>query len=153
MKAILLCCLVCLPLKKLQVNSGYGERIHPLTGRVVFHEGVDLQARLDTVYAVMDGIIESVTYQRQLGINLRLTHDRIHAVYGHLSAILVSREQQVHAGDPIAITGATGQVTGPHLHFALAYDGRCINPLQFLYQILTIKNHEHKTKTTLRPGR
>ena len=52
--ASILCC--CLPLKHLHLNSAYGNRIHPLTGQLKFHSGIDLKARNDTVFAVSGGL-------------------------------------------------------------------------------------------------
>jgi murein DD-endopeptidase MepM/ murein hydrolase activator NlpD len=55
MKILISFCLVCLPLKHLKINSEYGYRIHPLTGKYAMHAGVDLKARHDTVYAILNG--------------------------------------------------------------------------------------------------
>ena len=52
---LLMTCMVCLPLRHLQITSGYGYRVHPLSGRYQFHKGIDLRARSDTVFAVLAG--------------------------------------------------------------------------------------------------
>jgi murein DD-endopeptidase MepM/ murein hydrolase activator NlpD len=143
MKALLVYCLVCLPLKYLQLSSSYGYRIHPLTGKYAFHAGVDLRARNDTVFAVMNGLTKSVGYDDFLGINIRLEHDSLETVYGHLSRVFVSPGQPVEAGEPIGITGVTGRVTGEHLHFSVRFKGRYVDPLEFIYQnLINNKNHE-----------
>jgi len=139
MKLLMSICLVCLPLKHLQINSPYGYRIHPLTGRYALHSGVDLKARHDTVYAVMNGFVRSLGYDHLLGIYIRLNHGDIETVYGHLSQILVAQQDSVSAGEPIGITGATGRVTGEHLHFAVCYRHKYINPIKFLYELLKEK--------------
>lgn len=142
MKAVILCYLACLPLKTLYITSPYGIRRHPLTGHYAFHNGVDLRAAYDTVYAVMDGCVQRTGYECRLGAYIRLGNNGLTAVYGHLSRLLVTQGDQVNAGDPIAITGNTGRVTGGHLHFSMAYQGRYINPLNFLYRMLIQQDHE-----------
>jgi len=133
---LLACCLVCLPLKNLQLTSSYGNRIHPVTGKYAFHSGVDLRAKQDTVYAIMDGTVSAVNYNDLLGIYIRLDHGRFQSVYGHLSQVFVTTGESLQAGEPIGITGATGRVTGEHLHFSIRCRQQYINPLEFLYQLL-----------------
>jgi murein DD-endopeptidase MepM/ murein hydrolase activator NlpD len=133
-----ICC--CLPLKRLAVTSGYGFRIHPVTAKYRFHNGIDLRARHDTVFAIADGIV-TIGYDDLLGIFIKISDGRLCCTYGHLSAILTSGP--VTSGDAIAITGATGRVTGEHLHLSISYDGQPLDPLKFLYQfILKSNNHE-----------
>jgi murein DD-endopeptidase MepM/ murein hydrolase activator NlpD len=134
--------MVCLPLKTLAVTSAYGYRIHPLTGKFVFHNGVDLRASHDTVYAVLDGLVSNSEYDANLGMNIRIDHQGFTSIYGHLSQIFVMRGDQVAAGQPIGITGATGSVTGEHLHFIVKLGQQYVDPLQFLYRLLIKENHE-----------
>jgi murein DD-endopeptidase MepM/ murein hydrolase activator NlpD len=142
MNAFLTCCLLFLPLKNLSVTSVYGYRIHPVTGKYQLHSGVDLKAKHDTVYAILDGSVNSSGYDDFLGIYIRLDHTEIQSLYGHLSAVFVSQGETIAAGQPIGITGATGRVTGEHLHFSINYHGKKIDPLKFLYHYLMINNNE-----------
>lgn len=144
MKAVFALCIVCLPLKSLTVTSPFGYRLHPLTGKVEFHCGVDLRAKYDTVYAVLDGVVRSVNRTSKLGIAINLQHGEINTIYGHLSKSLVNQQDSVIAGQAIAISGATGSVTAAHLHFSVRYQNRYINPLNFLYEILKTTDHEQK---------
>jgi murein DD-endopeptidase MepM/ murein hydrolase activator NlpD len=139
-----LCCMVCLPLKYLHINSDFGYRSHPISGKYALHSGIDLHARQDTVLAILDGIVASTGYQENgLGINVRLEHGQeIQSVYGHLSQVLVGVGASVSAGEPIGITGATGKVTGEHLHFSIRYKMQSIHPIQFLYALLIKKQNE-----------
>jgi murein DD-endopeptidase MepM/ murein hydrolase activator NlpD len=145
-------CLVCLPLKNLKINSDYGYRIHPVTGRYAMHEGLDFRARSDTVFAILNGVVRSAGYDDRLGINICLSHGEIESVYGHLSKILVGVQDSVTAGEAIGITGATGRVTGEHLHFGIRFRHQYINPIKFLYQLLIKNENEQKLQSTSRPA-
>jgi len=143
MKTLLLYCLVCLPLKHLQLTSLYGYRHHPLNGRLAFHSGIDLRAHRDTVFSVTDGTVAGVSYDHGFGIHIRIAHGPVETLYGHLSNVFVMSGDSVLAGQPIGITGSTGRVTGEHLHFAVRCGKQPLDPLEFIYQnILKNKNHE-----------
>ena len=116
-------------------------RVHPLTGKWAFHAGIDLKARGDTVYAIMDGVILAAAYDKSLGIYIRLEHSGVQSIYGHLSKIFVISGDSVRAGQPIAKTGSTGRVTGEHLHFAVRYGGISLDPVEFLYQVISKSNY------------
>jgi murein DD-endopeptidase MepM/ murein hydrolase activator NlpD len=49
-------------------------------------------------------------------------------IYMHLSRIDVAAGQQVRRGEPLGLSGATGRVTGPHLHFAARWQGAYLDP-------------------------
>jgi murein DD-endopeptidase MepM/ murein hydrolase activator NlpD len=148
MKWLVGLCLICLPLKHFKINSYYGIRLHPISGKYAMHYGIDLKARNDTVYAIMNGRVISENYDPLLGINLHLSHGQLESIYGHLSQLLVGEQDSVFAGQPIAITGATGRVTGEHLHFSLRYRQRYINPIKFFYELLNNQQNERKFQTT-----
>ncbi|MFA6082806.1 M23 family metallopeptidase [Mucilaginibacter sp.] len=152
MKLLISFCLVCLPLKHLKINSEYGYRIHPLTGKYAMHAGVDLKAQHDTVYAILSGLVRSSGYDNGLGINIRLDHGAVESIYGHLSQIFVTPADSVTAGEPIGITGATGHVTGEHLHFSICYRHQYINPIKFLYKLLKKQENEQNFQSTADPA-
>jgi len=127
----------CLPLRHLRPTSGFGWRVHPITGKFQFHKGIDLAARQDTVYSILDGVIGSIGNNSLIGNYILINHSGIvQSLYGHLSAIAALPGERVAAGQPIGITGATGRVTGEHLHFSIKYQGREISPLIFLIGLL-----------------
>jgi murein DD-endopeptidase MepM/ murein hydrolase activator NlpD len=142
MNGLLIGIFFCLPLKHLSVSSLFGYRIHPITKAYCFHNGVDLRARGDTVYAVLDGRVINTGYDDKLGIFIRLDHVSWQSSYGHLSQVFVTPAAEVYAGQPIGITGSTGKVTGEHLHFSISRGNSYTDPLQFLYELLTIQQHE-----------
>lgn len=132
----MLLCIFCLPLQHLKLTSGYGYRLHPITRKYTFHSGIDLRARHDTVYAVMHGRLAFVGYDALTGVKLRLASGDFSFLYGHLSQVFVLPGDYVRPGAPLGITGATGRVTGEHLHFGVTYHGLPVNPLLFLHRLL-----------------
>lgn len=144
MKTIIAVCIVCLPLKSVTITSPFGYRIHPLTGKIEYHNGVDLRAKYDTVYAVLNGTVRSIYFDSSFGTVISLDHGGITTIYGHLYKPLVNTRDSVNAGQPIAISGASGHVTAAHLHFSVRYQKRYLNPLNFLYEIFKTTDHEQK---------
>jgi murein DD-endopeptidase MepM/ murein hydrolase activator NlpD len=137
-------CVFCLPLRYLAVTSSFGYRIHPVTRKYSFHEGIDLRAHDDTVYAVLKGAVQQTGFQDLLGIYIRLDHGQFQTTYGHLSQLFVLAGDSVCAGCPIGITGATGRTTGEHLHFSVQFGHKYIDPLQFLINIQNNINQQNK---------
>lgn len=130
--------LICsLPLRQIRLTSSFGYRLHPIYKRIKMHAGIDIAAHHDTVFSILDGVVKSCRYSKSLGLFVQIDHGRnLNSIYGHLSQWLVQPGDTVYAGNPIGITGATGIVTGEHLHFAVAYSGHMLNPLQFLYHTI-----------------
>ncbi|WP_345955246.1 M23 family metallopeptidase [Mucilaginibacter sp. PAMB04168] len=130
------CCLLALPLRHMVLTSGYGYRVHPVTGQFCFHSGVDLQARHDTLFAVMPGHVAFVGYDRLTGLHIRLASGDFTLLYGHLSQVFVLAGDSVNSYTPLGITGSSGRVTGEHLHFSVSYRQVPVNPLLFLNRLL-----------------
>lgn len=130
--------LVCsLPLRQIRLTSGFGYRLHPIYHSIKLHAGIDLAAHRDTVFSILDGVVQNCKYDGGLGLFVTIDHgSSLHSIYGHLSQWLVMPGDTVEAGEPIAITGSTGIVTGEHLHFAVTYRNRWLDPLKFLYHTI-----------------
>lgn len=128
---LLLGCFCCLPLHQMVLTSGFGYRIHPLTGLSRFHSGIDLRAHADTAFAVLPGKIDTVGFDAFLGIYVRLVQGKFSFTYGHLSQIFVLRGDSIIAGTPIGLTGISGKVTGEHLHFSIRFQGKPVDPILF----------------------
>ncbi|MGN0223627.1 MAG: peptidoglycan DD-metalloendopeptidase family protein [Muribaculaceae bacterium] len=95
------------------------------------HKGIDLKANVgDTIYAAFDGRVRITKYDRRgYGYYVVIRHtNELETIYGHLSKFLVEPDQNVRAGQPIALAGNTGRSTGSHLHFETRYMGYAINP-------------------------
>ncbi|ETX11046.1 peptidase M23 [Marinomonas ushuaiensis DSM 15871] len=123
------------PVKNARTSSGYGERIHPVTGIKKFHRGQDFAVNTGTpVYAPADGAVEVIRPSNQGSGNfLRLLHSHgFSSSYSHLSKFAVSKGDFVKKGDLIAYSGNTGLSSGPHLHYEIRFVGRALNPKPFL---------------------
>lgn len=116
------------PLKSIKVTSPYGYRRDPFTGKQSWHNGIDLQAKNEYVYSMMDGIVEKVGYDNRSGYYVILKHGNYRVSYCHLSSIVVGRGENVYSGTIIGVTGSSGRSTGEHLHLTCKKDGKSINP-------------------------
>lgn len=116
------------PMDKMVVNSPYGWRRDPFTGKQKLHNGMDFHARSNKVYAMMDGEVIKVGYDERSGAYVTIRHGDYTVSYCHLSKALVRKSTVVKAGEVVAITGNTGRSTGEHLHLAVKYKGKYINP-------------------------
>ena len=127
------------PLKDKQavITSKYGMRAHPVYGTFKLHNGVDFSAVENTpVYSPLDGTVTNILWTDGGGNQLIVDHGNngISSGYAHLNKIQVRKGQKVKQGQRIALTGKTGKVTGPHLHFRLKnHKGEYINPQSMLY--------------------
>ena len=116
------------PLKSIKVTSPYGYRRNPFTGKLSWHNGLDLRAKNEPAYAMMNGIVEKVGYDNRSGNYVTLRHGNYHVSYCHLSSIIVRKGESVFPGIIVGITGNTGRSTGSHLHLTCKKDGKSINP-------------------------
>ena len=119
------------------VTSGYGYRVHPISGGKDYHTGVDIGMPQGTeILAGHDGRVtlagDTGGYGLCVAIEGRAYGEHtLTTKYGHCSQLLVSAGQEVQAGDVIARVGSTGNSTGPHLHLEVLVDGQYLNPLYF----------------------
>jgi murein DD-endopeptidase MepM/ murein hydrolase activator NlpD len=111
-----------------RVTSPYGVR-----GRR-HHDGLDLRARSgDPIFAAREGTVRFAGEMRGYGLTIILDHGGgVSSLYAHASALHVRRGDRVERGGVIGRVGATGNATGPHLHFEIAWAGRPIDPVPLL---------------------
>ncbi len=116
------------------ITSEFGWREHPLSGGEKFHYGVDLRAEEGTtVQAFAAGTVDYIGESDIYGQYLQLSHGNgVTSFYAHCSKLCVQKGQQVQAGEKVAESGATGDVTGPHLHFEMKKDGVRLNPAYYI---------------------
>jgi murein DD-endopeptidase MepM/ murein hydrolase activator NlpD len=123
-----------LPVETYTLTSGFGARVHPITGAVRLHAGIDLAAPTGTpVRAVTDGVVQVAGSSSGYGNLITIKHATgIETYYGHLSRIDVRAGSTVAAGDLIGSVGSTGNSTGPHLHLEIRHSGKPTDPEPFL---------------------
>lgn len=116
------------------VSSTYGWRDHPVDGVNRFHQGVDLAVNTGTtVCAFAAGTVDYIGESDIYGNYLQIRHENgVTSFYAHCSKLCVQKGQAVSAGEKVAESGATGNTTGPHLHFELRKDGVLLNPLYYI---------------------
>src|SRR5690606_37422750 len=116
------------------VSSNFGRRADPFTGRLAWHEGVDIAAKLGSaVKAMADGVVSFAGIKSQYGRTVEITHARgLVTRYAHTSELLVKVGDKVARGDVIARVGSSGRSTGPHVHVEVLRDGRQVNPRPYL---------------------
>ena len=120
------------PLKQIQVTSSFGYRKDPFTGKKRLHNGLDLRARNEEVYAMLHGKVIKTGEDRRSGKYVILQHGNIQISYCHLSKILVPVGTSVDPGKVVAISGSTGRSSGPHLHITAKLKNEYINPYLLL---------------------
>ena len=123
------------PLKSIKVTSPYGYRRDPFTGKLSWHNGLDLRAKNEPAYAMMDGIVEKVGYDNRSGNYIILRHADFTISYCHLSKVHIAPGTLVFAGTIIGRSGSTGRATGEHLHLTVKYKKAYLNPKILLVKI------------------
>lgn len=107
------------------ISSGYGQR----GGRL--HAGVDVAVPTGTaIAAAKAGTVAFAGWANGYGNAVYLDHGAGQVTrYAHASKLLVRTGQRVEQGERIALSGSTGNSTGPHLHFEVRVNGSPVDPL------------------------
>ncbi|MCC5854029.1 MAG: peptidoglycan DD-metalloendopeptidase family protein, partial [Alkalimonas sp.] len=118
--------------REFRISSPFNpRRLHPVTRRVSPHNGTDFATPTGTpVLAAADGVVIRVENHPFAGRYIEIQHHGQYKTrYLHLDRALVRNGQRVERGQRIALSGATGRVTGPHLHYELHVNNRPVNPM------------------------
>ncbi|KPV89967.1 Murein DD-endopeptidase MepM [Pseudoalteromonas sp. P1-30] len=113
------------------ISSSFNpRRLHPVTGQVRAHRGIDYAARTGTpVVASGNGKVIKAGYSKYNGNYVFISHGTQYVTkYLHLNKKLVKTGQKVKQGDKIGTVGSTGRVTGAHLHYEFLVNGVHRNP-------------------------
>lgn len=128
------------------INQNYSF-IHPIEGSITsgfglreqteiisaFHQGIDIGASSGTpIKSAISGTVVSSSFAGDYGNHIKIQNGDILTVYAHCSELEVNVGEEVEQGQEIAKVGATGKVTGPHLHFEIRRDGRYVDPQMIL---------------------
>lgn len=136
-----------------RISSGFNpNRRHPVTGRVSPHNGTDFAMPTGTpVVTIGDGVVTRVENHPFAGRYLEIRHNSTYTTrYLHMHRIDVRRGESVKRGQRIGLSGATGRVTGPHLHFELHVNGRPVNAMTADLPLATSVPKEQMAKFTKR---
>ncbi|MDR1159017.1 MAG: M23 family metallopeptidase [Syntrophomonadaceae bacterium] len=111
-----------------KITSPFGPR------RSGFHHGIDIAGKTgDSIQAAAEGEVSFAGSRDIYGNMVRIVHsDGSETLYGHLSKILVKTGQHVGQGERIGAVGATGNATGPHLHFEIRKGTEYLDPVKLI---------------------
>lgn len=111
------------------ITSRFGLR-NPTTETVPkYHTGIDIAANTGTIFtAAMDGKVVLVSSKGDYGNHIKIQQNDVITLYAHCNKIYVSEGEEIKQGQNIGEVGATGNVTGPHLHFEIRKGENFVNP-------------------------
>ena len=115
-------------------TSKFGPRRDPKTGGRRMHKGVDFAAPNGTpLYATADGVVTHAGWSSGYGRLVKIQHEfGIETRYAHMSKLRAKVGQRVSRGDRIGDMGASGRVTGVHLHYEVRVGGKAVNPMIYI---------------------
>ncbi len=130
-----------------RITSPYGMRNHPITGVYKLHTGVDLGAPYGSNFiSAADGTVIKAGYNTAYGNMVIVDHGGgVSTLYAHGSKIMVEVGQTVKKGDIILKVGSTGYSTGPHAHFEVRVNGKCVDPMPYI----TNTNNDQNSNNTV----
>lgn len=121
------------PLRFRRISSGFSrKRLHPVTGKVTPHLGVDYAAPTGTpIMAIGDGKVLFKKHDTVNGRIIKIRHNGTYSsAYAHMNSFAkgITQGSYVRQGQVIGYVGKSGRATGPHLHFAMYKNGRYVDP-------------------------
>ncbi len=122
------------PISGARISSGFGYRRHPVLGYTKLHTGVDFAAPPGTpIRAAGDGVVIHAGWRGGYGRTVMIRHPNGYVtLYAHQSRIArgIRKGVRVRQGQVIGYVGASGRVTGPHLHYEVRINKKPVNPLR-----------------------
>ncbi len=119
------------------ISSGFGGRVHPISGKYKGHQGVDIPGKTGTkIKAVAGGVVVKSERASGYGNMVEIKHaDGLTTLYGHNKKNIVKKGDIIEKGDTIALLGSTGRSTGPHVHFEVRKNDKPVNPMRYINTI------------------
>ena len=116
------------------MTSEFGYRNHPITGKYLFHSGVDIGAEEGTpIAAFSDGIVEYIGEDDSYGLYAQIDHGNgVKTFYAHCKGLCVEKGQWVRAGETVGTVGSTGRTTGSHLHLEVKCGSLRVDPSYYM---------------------
>ena len=115
------------------ISSKFGPRTPTTATLPKNHTGTDIATNSGTkIVSATNGTVILSSTKGDYGKHLKIQTDDIIIVYAHCKKLYVKEGDYVTQGQEIAEVGATGNVTGPHLHFEVRYQNRYVDPQMIL---------------------
>ena len=112
-----------------EITSRFGPRNPEVPTVPKYHTGIDIARVVGTVViSAMEGTVELVSGEGSYGNHVKITNGDVSTLYAHCSKIYVKEGDYITQGQEIAEVGATGNVTGPHLHFEIRRNNEYVDP-------------------------
>jgi murein DD-endopeptidase MepM/ murein hydrolase activator NlpD len=123
------------PLQYKYISSGYSyARLNPITKKIAAHRGIDYAANYGTpAVSVGDGMVIQAGWNGPYGISVLVRHNETYTTrYGHFQSLArgIRVGVKVKQGQVVGYVGATGEATGPHLHYEMHKFGSHVNPFK-----------------------
>ncbi len=138
------------PMQGYYAANSFGMRVHPVLRIRKNHVGLDIVNDPGTpIFATGDGVVRHVGRSRGgYGISIAIDHRHGYStLYAHLSKVFVGAGQKVERGDRIALSGRTGLVSGPHLHYEVRYQGVKKNPVDYFFDDVLPMSYQLRVAT------
>jgi len=116
------------------LSSYFGMRTDPFTGKNEYHKGLDFAGKLGSdVVTVAAGVVTWAGRRYGYGNLVEINHGNGYSTrYGHNDKIIVKVGDAVKKGQVVAKMGSTGRSTGPHVHFEVLYNGKAVDPMNYI---------------------
>ena len=122
------------PVEGVDLGSGFGWRVDPITGQSALHSGLDFPADTGTpIVAAAGGVVVFAGWHAAYGQMLEIDHGNdLVTRYAHASRLSAKQGDLVRRGQKVADVGSSGRSTGAHLHFEVLVAGVPQDPQKFL---------------------
>ena len=138
------------PMEGFYDANSFGMRLHPVLKIYKSHDGLDIVNDVGTpVYASGDGVVRHARTIGGYGTVIVIDHGYGYTtLYGHLSKVFVRAGQKVQRGDKIALSGRTGLVSGPNLHYEVRYQGVKTNPVDYFFDDVSPSSYQKRLSSS-----
>jgi murein DD-endopeptidase MepM/ murein hydrolase activator NlpD len=126
-----------MPVRQGYMSSPFGRRVHPLTGRLTKHAGIDFAAKPGSdVVSVAAGVVTFSGVKSGYGNTVEISHaDGYITLYAHNQSNQVQIGDLVQRGQTIAKVGRSGRASGYHVHFEVSKNGKQVNPAGYIARV------------------